>query len=97
MMDFLGHPPAGQFGRAAELGGMRGDTDGNIARHAHPPPLMLDLDLGKTRLVQELGELADEVLVEGPCLFCHLRRSLLRHQPALCAAIEAATASMPSS
>ena len=43
---------------------------------------MLDFDLGETGFLQQLGKLADEVLVEGPFLFGH-RLALLGHQLSL--------------
>ena len=54
-------------------------ADRHGPRHAYALALMLDLDLGETRFVEQLGKLADEVLVEGPFLFGH-RRPLLSHQ-----------------
>jgi len=38
-------------------------ADGDRSRHADALALVLDLDLGEARFVEQLGKLADEVLV----------------------------------
>src|SRR5512144_2288755 len=70
------------------------DRDG--PRHAHALAFMLDFDLGETGLLEQIGKLADEVLVEGPFLFGHAL-ALFGHQRAFFGSSEAARASMASS
>ena len=83
-----------------DLLGDVGGIDGlaATARDPHATPLMLDLDLGQTGLVEERRELADQVLVETAPLLRHERRPLaFRHHLDFPAAMEAASASIASS
>src|SRR5262249_35015958 len=84
--------------RSAGIGrdgsGARSDRHG--AGYAHPLTLMLDLDLAESGFAEELGKLADEVLVERPFFFGQ-RFLLLGHQPCLFGSIDATSASTASS
>ena len=61
-------------------------------------PVMFDLDLGETGLLEERRELADQVLVEAAPLFASwVASSSFRHHFDLPAASVAASASIASS
>ena len=67
------------------------------ARHPDAAPFVLDLDLGQAGLVEQVRELADQVLVETAPLLRHGRPLPFSHHVDLPAAMAAASASIASS
>ena len=64
-------PAPRRAGPASDAGSARDADASRFAPRAPTASLMLDLDLGEARLVQQLGKLADQVLVESPFLSGH--------------------------
>src|SRR5512143_1524706 len=84
-----------RLARGAVGGERRREVD--PAGDPDPLPVLLDFDLGQARFLQQIGELADQLLVEGARLGFGSWRLLVSHQLGLLPAISPASASMASS
>ena len=60
-------------------------------------PVLLDLDLGQAGLIEQIRELADQLLVDGARLACGGWHVVVSHQLGLLLAIRPASASIASS
>src|SRR6185437_10943927 len=94
----IGRGPSGRLSRIARraIGGER-CREVDPAGDPDPFPVLLDFDLRQAGLLEQIGKLADQLLVERPRLASGGWRLVISHQLGLLPAISPASASTASS